>query len=274
VGTAFVTLLREGLEAALIVGIVLAYLRKTGNRDRFPVIWAGTAAAIAVSIVTGGALFLTLGELEGRAEQVFEGVAMLSAAGVLTWMIFWMRRQASGLRNALELRIDDAMVSGSIVGLAAVVFFAVLREGWESALFVFAISESSTPAATAIGATLGLLVAVVLGLLVYRGSRKLDLRQFFTVTGAVLIVLAAGLAAHGVHELQEASVLPMTVEHIWDTNAALDEDSGLGEFLKTLFGYNGNPSLLEFTVWVAYLGIGLTLYLAPLRRRRPEPVTA
>jgi high-affinity iron transporter len=273
-GSAFVTLLREGLEAALIVGIVLAYLGKTGNRDRFPVIWAGTAAAVAVSVVTGGALFLTLGELEGRAEQVFEGVAMLSAAGVLTWMIFWMRRQASGLRNALELRIDDAMLSGSIVGLAAVVFFAVLREGWESALFVFAISESSTPAATAIGATLGLLVAVVLGLLVYRGSRRLDLRQFFTVTGAVLIVLAAGLAAHGVHELQEASVLPMTVEHIWDTNAALDEGSGVGEFLKTLFGYNGNPSLLEFTVWATYLGIGLTLYLAPLRRRRAEPATA
>jgi len=272
-GAALVTLLREGLEAALIVGIVLAYLAKTGNRDRFRTIWLGTAAAVAVSIVTGAALFFSVGELEGRAEQIFEGVAMFSAAAVLTWMIFWMRRQAASIRRELHAKIDDALAAGSAAGLAAVVFFAVLREGWETALFVFAISESSTPLATAIGSAIGLAIAVALGVAIYRGSHRLNLRQFFSITGVALIVFAAGLVAHGTHELQEAALLPMTVEHIWDTNGVLDESSSGGEFLKTLLGYNGNPSLLEFGVWLVYLTSALAFFLRPFVRP-PQPAAA
>ncbi len=130
---AALVMLREGLEAALIVGIVLAYLAKTENRDRFRVIWAGTAAAVAVSIVTGAGLFFTVGELEGRSEQIFEAFAMLSAAAVLTWMISWMRRQAATIKRSLEAKLEGALAAGSAAGLAAVVFFAVLREGWETA---------------------------------------------------------------------------------------------------------------------------------------------
>ena len=188
---------REGLEASLIVGIVLAYLAKTDNREHMRVVWAGTAAAIPVSIVTGALLFFTVGELEGRSEQIFEGIAMFSAAAVLTWMIFWMRRRAVSIKQDLEARIQGAIAAGSAIGLASVVFFAVLREGWETALFLFAISESSTPGVTAIGAVIGLAIAITLGVLLYRGSRALNLRQFFTATGILLIVFAAGCSRTG-----------------------------------------------------------------------------
>jgi high-affinity iron transporter len=261
----------------LIVGIVLAYLAKTDNRHHFRVIWAGTAAAVLVSVVTGAALFFTVGALEGRAEQIFEGAAMFSAVAVLTWMIFWMRKQAVNIKKELEARIQGAIAAGSAVGLASVVFFAVLREGWETALFLFAISESSSPAVTAIGAVIGLVISITLGVALYMGSRRLNLRQFFTVTGILLIVFAAGLLAHGIHEWQEAGLLPLTVEHLWDTNAVVSEDSTVGEFLTTLFGYNGNPSLLEFVAWGSYLGIALAFFLAPLvewRRRSNVPASA
>jgi high-affinity iron transporter len=268
---------REGLEASLIVGIVLAYLSKTGNRDSFRVIWAGTAAAVAISIACGAALFFTVGELEGRAEQIFEGVAMFSAVAVLTWMIFWMRKQAVNIKKHLEARLAGALAAGSAVGLASVVFFAVLREGWETALFLFAISESSSPLSTSVGAIIGLVVSITLGIALYMGSRRLNLRQFFTVTGVLLIVFAAGLLAHGVHEFQEAGLLPMTVEHVWDTNAVLSEDSRTGEFLTALFGYNGNPSLLEVVAWASYLLLALGFFLRPLvawRRQEPAPAQA
>ena len=267
---------REGLEASLIVGIVLAYLAKTDNRRHFGVIWAGTAAAVLVSAASGAALFFTVGALEGRAEQIFEGAAMLSAVAVLTWMIFWMRRQAINIKRELEARIEGAIAAGSAIGLASVVFFAVLREGWETALFLFAISESSTPWVTAIGATTGLAIAISLGVALYMGSRRLNLRQFFTVTGVLLIIFAAGLLAHGIHEFQEAGLLPMTIEHVWDTNAVVGEDSTVGEFLKTLFGYNGNPSLLEVLAWGGYIAAALAFFLAPLVswRRTPQPASA
>jgi high-affinity iron transporter len=255
---------REGLEASLIVGIVLAYLAKTDNREHARSIWLGTAAAVAASVLTGAALFFTVGELEGRAEQIFEGVAMLSAVAVLTWMIFWMRKQAVNIKRELEARLETAIAAGSAIGLASVVFFAVLREGWETALFLFAISESSSPLTTTIGAIAGLVISISLGVALYMGSRRLNLRQFFTVTGMLLIVFAAGLLAHGIHEFQEAGILPMTVEHIWDTNALVNEDSRVGEFLTALFGYNGNPSLLEFGAWLAYASVALAFFARPL----------
>jgi high-affinity iron transporter len=267
---------REGLEASLIVGIVLAYLSRTKNRDQFRVIWAGTAAAVLASIVSGATLVFTLGELEGRAEQIFEGVAMLSAVAVLTWMIFWMRRQARFIKQDLEAKLATAIAAGSAIGLASVVFFAVLREGVETALFLFAISESSTPLTTGIGAAVGLAISISLGIGLYFGTRRLDLRQFFTVTGLLLIVFAAGLLAHAIHEFQEAGLLPLTVEHIWNTNAVISDESTTGQFLKTLFGYNGDPSLLELLAWLTYIAMALWFFLRPLIswRREPAPASA
>ena len=274
-GAALVTT-REGLEASLIVGIVLAYLAKTENKRYFRVIWLGTAAAVALSILLGAALFFTIGELQGRSEMLFEGFAMLAAVFVLTWMIFWMRKQARNIKHELEEKLQSAIVAGSAVGLASVVFFAVLREGWETALFIFAVGESSTPLATGIGALVGLVISISLGVALYMGSRRLNLRQFFTVTGILLIVFAAGLLAHAVQEFQEAGVLPQTVEHVWNTNALISEDSHVGKFLTALFGYNGDPSLLEVFVWFGYLAVALTLFLRPLVsfRRESSPAQA
>ena len=265
---------REGLEASLIVGIVLAYLSKTDNKRHFGVIWAGVVAAVAVSVLTGAVLFFTVGELEGRAEQIFEGVAMLSAVVVLTWMVFWMRKQAANIKRELEAKLASAIAAGSAVGLASVVFFAVLREGWETALFLFAIGESSTPLATGIGAVVGLAVSISLGVALFMGSRRLNLRQFFTATGILLIVFAAGLLAHAVHEFQEAGIFPETIEHVWNTNAIVSENSHFGRFLTALFGYNGDPSALEVGVWSAFLGIALTFFLRPLVGWRRTPTTA
>ena len=258
--------LREGLEAALIVGIILAYLAKTGNRARFRDVWIGTGAAAAGSVVFGGALFFTIGALEGRAEQLFEGCALLTAVAVLTWMIFWMRRQALGIRGELEAKVGTAVAAGSAVGLALVAFVSVLREGWETALFLFAVGETSSPASTAVGGVLGLVAAIALGVAFYRGSRHLDLRRFFRWTGLLLIVFAAGLAAHATHELQEAGILPATIEHLWSTNHIVSEDSTLGEFLAALFGYASRPSLLQLVVWLGFVGTVVTAFLRPLGR--------
>jgi high-affinity iron transporter len=273
VGAAFL-MTREGLEASLIVGIVLGYLAKTENRRYFGLIWLGTAAAVAASVATGATLFFTVGELEGRAEQIFEGLAMLSAVAVLTWMIFWMRKQAANIKRELEARLASAIAAGSALGLASVVFFAVLREGWETALFLFAIGESSSPLATAIGAAVGLAISISLGVAIYMGSRRLDLRQFFTVTGLLLIVFAAGLLAHATHEFQEAGLLPTVIEHLWNTNSAVSENSHFGKFLTALFGYNGDPSALEVGVWLIYLGTALAFFLRPLISWSRTPAAA
>jgi high-affinity iron transporter len=245
--------LREGLEAALIAGIVLGVLRKLGRADRSKPVWAGVVAAVAVSIIVG----LTLNALgvafEGRREEIFEGVAMLLAAGVLTWMIFWMQRQGRQIQTELEFDVREATATGSAWALFSLAFVAVVREGIETALFLTAAAFSATPAQTVVGGALGLAVAIVLGWLMFAAGSRLDVRAFFRVTSVLLILFAAGLVAHGVHELQEAALLPTLVEHVWDVNHILDEGGALGTFLVALFGYNGNPSLLEVFSYLGYM---------------------
>ncbi len=252
---------REGLEAALIVGIVLGYLKKMGYRRRAAV-WWGVASAVTVSVVAGVALRVLGVAFEGRGEQLFEGITMLLAASVLTWMIFSMQRQGRSIRTELEADVRQAVTGGRQWALFALAFVAVVREGIETALFLTAAAFSATPAQTLIGGGLGLAVAVVVGWLLFVVSVRLDVRAFFRVTSVLLILFAAGLVAHGVHELQEAGVLPVVVEHVWDINLILDENSMVGSILKTLFGYNGNPSLLETMSYAAYyLTVGVAIGL-------------
>ena len=246
---------REGLEAALIVGIVLGLLRKLGRADRSRPVWTGVLAAVVVSIAAGLALNALGVAFEGRAEEVFEGAAMLLAAGVLTWMIFWMLRQGRQIQAELELDVRRAVTASNTWALFSLAFVAVVREGIETALFLTAAAFSATPAQTLVGGAAGLIVAVALGWLMFAAGRRLDVRAFFRVTGALLILFAAGLVAHGVHELQEAAVLPVVVEHVWDINPVLDESGAVGTLLKALFGYNGNPSLLEVIAYIAYFGV-------------------
>ncbi|HEX2428111.1 MAG TPA: FTR1 family protein [Gaiellaceae bacterium] len=203
-----VVVLREGFEASLVVGIVLAFLDRTGRRDGFGAVWVGVAAALALSLAVGAALFAAGAELEGRSEAVFEGVVMLTAAGLLTWMIFWMRGRARTLRKEIEGRAQAALDAGSALGLAIVVFIGVAREGVETALFLFSSIEGSSSLVSLVGALLGGAAAVGLGYLFYRGSHRLNLRTFFTATSVLLLVFAGYLLASGLHELAEAGVVP------------------------------------------------------------------
>jgi high-affinity iron transporter len=244
---------REGLEAALIIGIILVYLRKIGAvRSMSRYVWIGILAAIFLSIGLAAILQIVGLELEGQLEKIFEGVTMLLAAGILTWMIFWMRRQSRFIKSSLEHHVHAATRAGDIWGLIGVAFLSVFREGVETALFLSAAAFASDGIGTLLGASLGLLAAAIAGYLIYMSTSCLNLRQFFNVTSLLLLLFAAGLIAHGIHEFQEAGLLITFKEHIWDTNTILDENSPLGELLKTLVGYNGNPSLLEVIAYWSY----------------------
>lgn len=259
----FLIMLREGLEAALIVGIILGYLTKTANQNKTSIVWWGVAAAVGTSMLVGAAIFLTAGSLEGRTEEIFEGTAMFTAAGVLTYMIFWMRRQAINIRAHLHSQINTALASGSLLALGLLAFVAVGREGIESALFMFAASQTASPGVTLVGGLAGLLTAVLLGYLLYRGIYRLNLRAFFNVTSVLLLFFAAGLLAHGIHEFTEAGLIPPVVEQVWNTNGVLDENSLLGSFAKALLGYNGNPSLVEVVMYAGYLVLIGWAYFRP-----------
>ncbi len=203
-----VVTLREGFEASLVVGIVLAFLDRTGRRDGFLAVWVGALAAVALSVLFAVGLFLVGAELEGTAEKVWEGSTMLAAAALLTWMVFWMRRQARTIRAELEGRVQAALASGSVLALALVAFVGVGREGLETALFLFSSTEGGKSALSVTAGLVGLGLAVALGYLFYRGSSRLDLRKFFTLTSGLLLVFAGYLLASGLHELAEAGIIP------------------------------------------------------------------
>lgn len=253
---AFLLSLREGLEAALIIGIVLGALRKMDRADLKPAVWAGTFSAVFVSLLAGGLLTALGMSLEGKVEKIFEGFTMLLAAGILTWMIFWMNRQGRHLRAGLESGIRKAAAIGSsrraLFGLA---FLAVAREGIELALFLTATAFAVQAGQTLLGALFGLGAAILLGWLLFSATLRLDLRRFFQVTGILLLLFAAGLVAHGVHEFNEVGWMPSVIEHVWDVNPWLDENSTAGGILKALFGYNGNPSLTEVLAYLAYFAL-------------------
>jgi high-affinity iron transporter len=263
--SSFLITLREGLEAALIIGIVLAYLSRTDNRRGYKHVWIGTGIGIAVSLLVGGIIYLTARELSGRAEEIFEGSVMFLAVAVLTWMIFWMRKQAVNIRGHLYAQVKTAMDSGSSLSLVVLAFLAVGREGIETALFLFGATQlAESPAYAAGGGLLGLVVAVVIGYVLFKGTARLNLRMFFDVTGLLLVLFAAGLLAHGIHEFHEASLIPPVLEHVWDINTLLHENSTFGRFLTAIFGYNANPSLVEVVAYATFLAVVLTGYF-----RRP-----
>lgn len=262
--------LREGVEAALIVAIVLAYLVRTGNGRHAAKIWVGTAGAGAVSIVVGGALFATVGALEAPYEQLFEGFTMLLAAIVVTWMLFWMRRQSAALKGELQSAVDRTLGEGTGWGLAVLAFTAVIREGVETALFLAGQATSLTASAgsVAVGALVGLGVAVVIGWGFYRGSRAVDLRKFFRWTGIALVFIAAGLLSKAIHELIEVADLSgitiVGAHPAFDISGLLPHDEGIGQFLRAIVGYSASPELLTLIVHVGYVAGVLWLYLRPM----------
>lgn len=256
--------LREGLEAALIIGIILAYLARTDNRQAFKSVWLGTSLAVLGSLIVGAAIYLLAGEFSGQAEEIFEGLAMFVAAGVLTWMIFWMRKQAVNIKAHLHAQVQSVLTSGSSLGLVLLAFVVVVREGIETVLFLFAATRvAESPLLFTVGGFVGLAIAIVIGYSIYKGSSQLNLRAFFNVTSLVLIFFAAGLLAYGIHEFIEAGIIPPVVEQIWNINHILPEKSTFGLFLKAIFGYNGNPALVEVVAYVVYLALALGFYFRP-----------
>ncbi len=264
--SSFLITLREGLEAALIIGIILAYLARTDNRQGFKPVWLGAALAILASLIAGAAIYLVAGEFTGQAEEVFEGFAMFLAVGVLTWMIFWMRKQAINIKAHLHAQIQSVLTSGSSLGLAVIAFVVVVREGIETVLFLFAATRvAESPGLFTLGGFLGLAIAAGIGYTVYKGTSRLNLRTFFNMTSVVLIVFAAGLLAYGIHEFIEAGIIPPLVDPVWDINYILSEKSTFGLFLKAILGYNGNPALVEVVAYTVYLALAFGLYFRPVK---------
>jgi high-affinity iron transporter len=269
VGAAFLITLREGIEAALIISIILAYLNAIGRRDRHGLVWAGAGLAVAVSLVAGIILRITVGAISETSERtaaIIEGIGSVLAVAVLTWMIFWMRRQARHLKGELQERVDVALASGSGLALAALAFFVVVREGLETVLFLFGTIREEVVGSVALGylgAFLGLAVAAVLGFLIYTGGIRLNLRTFFKVTGALILVVAAGLFAYGIHEFQEVGWITVGTATAFDIGGVLSDEGTVGSLLRAMFGYNADPTVLEFTGWLAYLLVTGFLFFRP-----------
>jgi len=237
------------------VGIILSYLRKVGALELQRPVYYGVGLGVLASVAVAGVFAFLALEFEGTTEQLFEGTTMFIAAAMLTTMILWMHKNSKEYSAGLKEKVDVALSKGQSYGLAVLAFVSVFREGVETVLFLGSASFSSTGVQIIIGGALGLGLALVIGLAIMRYSVKLNLRTFFNVTGILLIVFAAGLVAHGIHEFEEVGVIPPMIAHVWDVNWVLDDHSDLGRLLTALVGYNGNPSLTELLGYFAYWGV-------------------
>jgi high-affinity iron transporter len=259
--------LREGLEASLVVGILVAYLIRTGHRSALRALWAGVGLAVLASLAAGALLTFSSREMSFKAQEAFGGFMSVGAVAFVTWMIFWMRRTARSLKGELQGRMGTALAIGA-GALALTAFIAVGREGLETALFIWtAVQATGSSYTPVLGASLGLITAVGLGYLVYRGSVHLDLGKFFRYTGAGLVVVAAGVLAYGMHDLQEAGLLHAAgMAHVvFDATGILPPSSWWGSLFKGMFSISAAPSRLELGVWVAYLIPTMVLFLRPDR---------
>ena len=258
--------LREGLEAGLVVGILIAYLVKIGRRDVLPRIWLGVGLAVALSLGLGCLLTFGTYGLSFAAQELIGGLLSIVAAGFVTWMIFWMLRTARGLSRELRSEVDSHL-TGAGWGLVLVAFLAVGREGLETALFIWAaVQASGSTTLPLIGASLGIAVSVVLAYLIYRGVLTINLSKFFTYTGVFLIVVAGGVLAYGVHDLQEAGFLPGLNTLAFDVSAAVPPDSWYGTLLKGVFNFSPATTVFEAVAWAAYVVPVMYFFLRSVRR--------
>ena len=265
--------LREGLEASLVVVILIAYLVKTDRRRLIPWIWVGVGAAVLVSLAFGALLTYGPRRLTFEAQEAIGGILSIVAVGFVTWMVFWMANHARGLSGELKGKVDLAAEAGR-ASLAFVAFLAVGREGLETALFLWSATQAATDSSGAattplIGALLGILTAVAMGFAFYKGVLKINLSKFFTWTGAILIVVAAGVLAYGVHDLQEAGILPGLNNLAFDVSKQIPPTSWLGTILKGTLNFSPATTWLEAIAWVGYLVPTMTVFLLRMRKQRP-----
>jgi high-affinity iron transporter len=274
-----VIFLREGVEASMIVAILLAYLNRIGRREYFRDVFAGVGAALLLATAGGVAAYLTIRSYDGsRLQTIFETVTYLVAATVLTYMTFWMRKHARSLSGELRARADAALDGRARWGLGLLAFQAVGREGLETVVFTLAIIFSTSTAGALGGALIGLAGSLAIAFVIYRLGHKLNLARFFTVIGVLLMVFAAGLLADAVQNLQELGWLRVLDVPMWHSGALLSQDSALGDVLHSFFGYSDAPTPLQALVYVGYLAVVVVIYLGvrgrlTARSRGPEPVT-
>jgi high-affinity iron transporter len=270
--------LREGLEATLVVVILVAYLVKSDRRELLSKIWTGVAIAVAVSLACGALLTFGPRGLSFEAQETIGGVLSIVAVGFVTWMVMWMARSARSLSGELKGQVDKAAAGGA--SLVVVAMLAVGREGLETALFLWAATQAAagddgSTAVPLLGAALGIATAVLLGYLFYRGAVKINLGKFFTWTGAFLILVAAGVLSYGVHDLQEARLLPGLDNLAFDVSNVVEPGSWLGTLLKGTLNFSPATTWLEAVVWVAYVAVTMTLFFRQIRRsNRPARATA
>lgn len=273
--------LREGLEASLVVCILVAYLVKTDRRDALRPVWFGIGIACTVSLAFGAALEFGSQELTFEAQELLGGSLSIISVGLVTWMIFWMRRTARHLRSELHGRLDHALRMGT-GALIATALLAVGREGLETALFVWASVRAGGEGRSGplVGVLLGIATAIVLGWLFYRGALRINLARFFTWTGSMLVIVAAGVLAYGVHDLQEARFVGGLGAKAFDITGAVPPDSWYGTLLKGVFNFQPDPTVVQLSVWALYLIPTMVFFLAPWRGKagrgtsgRPAPAT-
>lgn len=260
----FLITFRETLEAALIVGIILAYLLKTKNTKYNNIVYIAVASGVIASIGAAALFNFFAGGFEGRSEQIFEGITMLLGAFLLTTMILWMMRQRN-VAEDLKNKVSKDIAQHDRFGLFMLVFIAILREGVETVIFLGAANFVSSDN-NILGGVSGIVSAILLGYMIFVASLKINVKKFFNISSFLLILFAAGLVAHGVHEFEEAGIFNPIIEHVWDINPpaplsdkgiypALHENGAAGSLAKGLFGYNGNPSLLEIISYMSYLAL-------------------
>lgn len=265
--------LREGLEAALVIGILVAYLVRTDRRDLLSSVWTGVGIAAGASLALGAALTLGPRGLSFTAQELIGGSLSIVAVALITWMIFWMGKTARFLKKNLENGLERAIAvgKGAILAMAAI---AVGREGLETALFLWAgIEAAGSSTAPITGAVLGLATAIVLGILIYRGAVRINLRVFFQWTGVFLVIIAGGVLSYGIHDLQEAGVLPGLNTLAFDVSDTITPGSVLGTLLKGIFNFSPTTTILEAVAWVAYVVPTMWLFVRMAFARTPQPAS-
>ena len=262
--------LREGLEAGLIVGILVAYINKLGRRDILPRLWLGIGAAIAISLGVGAILTWGPYGLSFQAQEIRGGGLSILAVGLVTWMIFWMAKHARGLKGELHSKLDAA-ITGAGMGIVVVGFVSVGREGVETALFIWAnVAGSGNAVIGTVGALLGILVSVVIAYLIYRGLVRINLSRFFLWTGLFLVLVAAGVLSYGIHDLQEAGVIPGIGQTAFSLAHLIAPSSWYGTVLGGLFNFTPEPTWAQFTAWLAYLAVVTPLFLRRMLATPPR----
>ncbi|MGQ7863452.1 iron uptake transporter permease EfeU [Pseudomonas sp. 32A] len=271
----FLIMLREGIEAALIVGIIASYLKQTGRGQYMPAVWIGVFLAAALALLVGGGLELVSAEFPQKQQELFEGIVGLVAVGILSSMVFWMRKVARSIKHSLHESLDHALAGSKhqVTALIAMVFFAVAREGLETVFFLLAVFQQSEGPGAPIGALLGLILAIIVGFLIYTGSMRLNLGAFFRWTGLFILVVAAGILANSVQALHEAGVWNHLQTVLFDFSATLPMDGPLGSVLAGMFGYQDAPTVSTLGAYLIYLVVALVMFFLPVPPNKPATRT-